>query len=527
MAAPQASRTSTPAWLAPRAELQGFARYVSTVRERWWLVAAVTALATLAAIVYVVVAPKVYEAESDVLVTPVVQGDASTDGLGLITESNDPTQVVTTAARLISTTNIAMLAGQRLKLSDPPGGILDRMDVEPIAQSNLVSVRARAPTAAGAAALATGYAQAAVDNRTQILHEELDALIPRLQAQVAKLPPADQTGSGTLGERVADLQALRQSSDPTLRVAARAVVPTAPTSPKTKLSILAGIIGGLILGLGTAFLAQTLDPRLRRESQLRDLFRLPILARVPDRKALSRGGPVPPGSMPVDTSEAFRTLRATLAATLGDGSHSILVTSSAAGEGKTTTALNLAYAFASAGYDTILIEADLRRPTIAKAIGARPIEGLGSVLVGQSRLEDALFTVPEISPSLDFLLADGGGMTAVDALSLPAVQELQKSAKALADFVIIDSPPLTEVVDALALAQQVDAVLMVARLGTSRLNRLTDLGEMLAQGGIVPAGFALLGSEHIIESAYYYAAPPPTTRPTAEPDQDPAGRVSS
>ncbi|WCB95996.1 hypothetical protein DSM104299_04750 [Baekduia alba] len=513
MAASQAPRPSTPAWLAPRAELQGFARYLSTVRERWWLVAGVTVLATIAAIIYVAVAPKVYEAETDVLVTPVVQGDASTDGLGLITESNDPTQVVTTAARLISTNNIAALAGRRLKLSDPPGGILDKMTVEPIAQSNLVAVRAEASTAAGAQELANAYARAAVDERTRILHEQLDTLIPRLQAQVAKLPAADQTGTGTLGERVADLQALRQGDDPTVRVAARAVTPTSPTSPKTKLSIVAGIVAGLILGLGAAFLAQTLDPRLRRESQLRDVFRLPILARVPDRRSVSQGGPVPPDAMPVDTSEAFRTLRATLAATLGEGSHSILVTSSATGEGKTTTALNLAHAFATAGYDTILIEADLRRPTIAKAIGARPVEGLGSVLIGQARLEDALFSVAEISPHLDFLLADGGGLVAIDRLSLPAAQELLRAAKGLADFVIIDSPPLTEVIDALALAQQVDAVLMVSRLGVSRLNRLTDLGELLAQGGITPAGVALLGTEHIVESAYYYAGRPQEPAP--------------
>ncbi|HEY4096312.1 MAG TPA: Wzz/FepE/Etk N-terminal domain-containing protein [Baekduia sp.] len=503
MAAPEAPRPATVAWLPPRTESQGFVRYLATVRERWWLILAVTVIATLVAGVYATKTAKVYKAEADVLITPAVQGDAATSGLGLVTESSDPTQVTTTAARILYTSPVAALARQRLHLSASADDIQSRITIEPIAQSNLVAVIASAPTALGAQQLANSYAQAAVDRRTSILHTEIDSLIPSLQRRQATLPPDERTGSGTLGERIADLQALRAGSDPTVRIASRPELPASPASPKPKLALAAGILAGLILGLGAAFASQSLDPRLRREDQLRDLFRLPLLARIPDRRSQRGSTPLSPAVLQPDTLEAYRTLRSTLTAAIGDDRRSILVTSSAAGEGKTTTALNLAYAFAQAGHDVILIEADLRRPTIASAIGVRPVEGLGSVLIGESRLTDALFTVPEFGDRLDFLLADRGAAALVDRLSLPAVHQLVDDACRLADYVIIDSPPLTEVVDALQLAQRVDAVLMIARLGVSRLNRLADLGEMLAQGGIAPAGVAVLGSEKIIESSYY------------------------
>ncbi|MDX6726902.1 MAG: tyrosine-protein kinase [Baekduia sp.] len=512
MAAPEAPRPATAAWLPPRTEQQGFVRYFATVRERWWLVLLVTVIATAAAAVYAEEAPKVYKAEADVLVIPAVQGDSATNGLGLLTDSSDPTQVTTTAARVLFSESVADLVRRRMKLSDTPEGILSHITIDPIAQSNLIAVTASASSAQLAQRLANGYAQAAIDRRTDLLHTEIDALVPSLRARLTTLPPADRTGSGSLGERITNLEVLRAAPDPTLRIASRPSLPVSPSSPKPKLALAAGILAGLILGLGAAFASQTLDPRLRREDQLRELFRLPMLARVPDRRSQRGPTPLSPGVLPPDVLEAYRTLRATLSAAIGEDRRSILVTSSASGEGKTTTALNLAYAYAHAGHEVILIEADLRRPTIATAIGVRPVEGLGSVLIGESQLTDALFTVPELGDHLDFLLAGRGGASLVDRLSLPGFYEVVDQALKMADYVIIDSPPLTEVVDALPLAQRVDAVLMVARLNVSRLNRLADLGEMLAQGGIVPAGIAVVGSERTIESSYYQLPPGPKTK---------------
>lgn len=500
-------RRATSEWLRPRAESQGIARYLGIVRERWLLVVATTLLAIAAAFAYVTLTAKVYEATADLLVTPVSSSDASTSGLGLIGDSNDPTRDVSTAAKLVTTPQVAALVKRRLRLPGTTDEILADITAEPIAQSNLVAVTAKDGTAAGSAALANAFARASVDVRTAQLHRQINTLLPRLRTRLQGLPPDEQTGPGSLGERIADLEALRAGSDPTIRVATPATPPASPSSPKKKLALIAGALAGLVIGLGAAFATQALDPRLRREEQLREIFRLPILARVPRQPRSRNQGPLAPDELSVAAAESYRTLRATLAATLGDESRSVLVTGSSPGEGKTTTAINYAFSLAQAGHSVILIEGDMRRPTVGWALGVRPVVGIGAVLINQASLEDALVTTEASGGNLRLLLVERAAGSLADRLSLPTARQIIREAEALADYVVVDSPPLTEVIDALPLAQEVGAVLIMARLGTSRLHKLNQLGEILAQGGVTPAGIALVGVDRAAESSYYVQAP--------------------
>jgi polysaccharide biosynthesis transport protein len=298
-----------------------------------------------------------------------------------------------------------------------------------------------------------------------------------------------------------------------VRVATFATPPPGPSSPKKKLALVAGLIAGLILGVGAAFASQALDPRLRREEQLRNLFRLPLLARIP-RVDIRRGeGPLVPSRLTPAASEAFRTLRATLTATIGEDVQSILITSSSEAEGKSSTAINFAESLALSGRRTLLIEGDLRRPTIARALGIQPIMGIGAVLVNDVSMEDAIVTTPEFGRNLGFLLVERNEAALADRLSLPTARKLVAEAEQLADVVVIDSPPLTQVIDALPIAQEVDAVLIMARVGTSRLNRLVTLGEILDSGGIKPAGVVVIGQEYATES--YYGGHPAVETPVA------------
>ena len=499
-------------WLEPPAEQQGLQRYVETLRERWWMVLLAVIIATAAATAYVLTAEKRYEAEADLLITPVSGSDTLLGQLGLIRESTDPTRDVETASRLTTTIDVAERVREELELSGSPRDLLDEVTAEPVAQSNIVAVSARAGSPEEAQELANAFAEAVVDDRTEQLHDQIEDVLPGLRSGGG--PTTDET----VDEQVARLEALSAGPDPTIRVETLADLPTEPVSPRPVLSIAGGLLAGLVLGVAMAFGSQVLDPRLRREDQLRRLYRLPILARVPIEKRRVRGGPIGPQQVTPAVAEAYRTLRGTLSMARGrwrKSSRAILVTGASPGEGKTTTAINLATSLALAGSHVILIEADLRRPAIGPAVGIRPQRGIVSVLLENSHLEDALVTSEAYGPNLGFLLADHEGGWISELFSLPTARSLIEDARRLADYVVIDSPPLTEVIDALPLAQTVDDVLVVVRVGRTRLDKVTRLGELLAESGIRPAGFAVVGTSRPgrRDYAYYDGGPGANGRP--------------
>jgi capsular exopolysaccharide synthesis family protein len=517
-------------WLRPRVEQQGLQRYVNTIRERIRLIIAVTVLTTLAAVAYLAVAPKVYEARSELLVTPVPSDDPALSGLPIIRQSSDPTRDVETAARLIANRQVAERV--RKDVPDAPTPLLDNVTAEPVAQSNLVAVTARAESGRAAQLTANGFAEHAIELQTDKLHAALDKSIENLEARVEALGADDEaqpSGELSLRQQLTRLQTLRGQEDPTLSIQSRAAEPNAPASPKKKLTLIAGVLAGLILGIGGAFALQVLDPRLRREEQLRALYGLPVLGRIPKE---GKGGntALAPERLSPSTLEAYRTLRATLAASRRGSkteTPAILVTSPSPSEGKTTSAINLASSLALAGNSVILIEADLRRPAIGAALGVTTKTGTGSVLLGMTDLEDALVETNAYGRYLRLLLADSSGGASgfmADQLFLPAAGHLVEDAKALADYVIVDSPPLAEVIDALPLAQQVDEVLVVVRLGRTQLTKLQNLGELLARSDIEPVGFAVVGVPDTGDGYYYSAtAAAPKGRSKAAPSRSSRG----
>jgi capsular exopolysaccharide synthesis family protein len=498
---------------------QTLARYWTVLRERVWIVLACTVLVFAAAVAYVELAPKTYQAQSEMLVQAAGTGDPVLSALPVLHQSGDPTQDVLTAASLITTEPVAaaVVSAQHLKIS--AGNALADVQAAPIGQAGLVAVQATASSPRLAQKLANGFVEQTIALSTARLHAAIQQRLPSLQAQLAQVPRGQRYGPGTLGAQLDELQQLSGQNDPTLVAAAPAGLPDAPSSPKTKLSLVAGLLAGLLVGIGAAFLFHTLDPRVRREEQLRDRFGFPVLARIPHQPH-RRPRPLLPSELSTSAQEGYRTLRTVLRARArSSDSRAILVTGSAPAEGKSTTAMGLAAALAHGGARVMLVEADLRKPTFATTFQLKRFAGIESVLSGKTSVAKAAVPVTVEDISFQVLAAHTATSKGAD-LPFTVVEKLITDAKALADFVVIDSAPLTAVIDALPFAQAADEVVIATRLGHTRLSKLDELDELLAEHDVKRTGIVLIGEHPARGVEYYYA---PDTNGVAEPAPVPEG----
>jgi tyrosine-protein kinase len=482
-------------WVRPRADVQGPRRSWEALWSGRWLIALTVAIAVGTTLVYLTMSDPVYEASSHLLVTPVPGDDPAFQGLGLIPASSDPTRDVETASLLVRTPEVAKRVRERLQLDRSPRALMDNVKAEPVAQSNIVNVRAVASTRQNAARLANAFAVSVVDERTADLHRQLDRLIPSLERRNSDLSDAERRTDTALSRQLAAYQTMREGRDPTLRVATRADLPEAPIRPRPALSVvLAGIVG-LVLGAGGVFALQFLDPRLSGEDQLRERYRLPVLARVPKDRALARRR----GQVSSWVMDAYRMLRVSMtAASDEDRPQAALVTGPTADDGKSTTAIGLARSLAASGREVLLIEADLRRPGVAQTLGVTAQWSTASVLTGEVGLEEALVDVGDgLRGRLRVLVAQAqqpAGVWLSELLSGPRALDLLEQAKGLADWVVVDSPPINQAIDALPLARMADHVLFVVRLGHTKLPQLEELGELAVQHDIRPDGFVVVGA---------------------------------
>lgn len=503
--------TRTAEWLETPVEAEGLRRYAETIRERARLVIFAVIVTTAMAVLYVLTAPKTYEARADLLITPINSEDPVVRSLPLVFESVDPTRDVETASEFVTNISVANQVKDDLRREESARELLEKVEVQPVAQSNIVAITAEGGSPTEARDLANAFATATVANRTEQVHESIATLLPTIQAQLERAP--NDAAAAAAASQLGQLETLRGAPDPSIRIESMADLPESQASPRPVLSVAAGLLTGLVLGVIGAFAFQGLDPRLHREPQLRRLYRLPILARIPREKAAwwrRRQQPLGPRQLSAPSAEAYRTLRATLEASRPNeegGSRVILVTGPSPSEGKSTTALNLASSLATAGRKVILIEADLRRPALAEVLQLNSSKGgVVSVMIENMKLGEALATPPGYGQNLQVLLADyeGGWMT--ELFSIHPAERMIDDARRLADYVVIDSPPINEVIDALPVARKSDDVLIVVRLGNTRLEKMAQLAELLAENGIRPAGFAVVGVRRPGRRDYRYYA---------------------
>jgi Mrp family chromosome partitioning ATPase/capsular polysaccharide biosynthesis protein len=471
------------------------ARYLEALRRHWPIVVVTVVAAVAAAAAFSILAPKRYEVGADILVTPISSNDDALVGFNVLRESADPSRSVLTAARLVKTAPVADGVRARLGLAMSRRALLDAVAVKPVGQANILSIVAKAPTSSEAARIANAFADEFIRQRSMQFQAQLaqrvDRLTSRLRATAGS--PSDASEREAIQGELAALTPLLGEPDPTLHVASRAVPPRAPASPRPVLSVVIALLASLLLGSGAAIGLEVLNPRVNSEDELLFVHRLPVLARVPRmRRKLVDDYLAGRGQLPGEAWEAYRMLRANLATAGPDGDfpRTILVTSAIRGEGKTMSALNLATTLASAGATVIVVDGDLRQPMLATAFGVRLRgNGFADVFMSEAPLERALILAPGHGDRIRLVLGSPDDAHLIDLVEPYRIHRGLEWLKHQADVIIIDSPAVTGVADALTFADAVAAVLVVTRLGHTRREELAELLAMFAYRGITPTGF--------------------------------------
>lgn len=250
-----------------------------------------------------------------------------------------------------------------------------------------------------------------------------------------------------------------------------ATVPIAPVSPNTNLNIALGALIGLALGLGLAVLIEVLDTRVRNEKDVRQIVDAPILGGISFDKTAAKRPLIVRTEPNSPRAEAFRGLRTSLQfLDVEGGPRSFVVTSSVASEGKSTTTANLAIAMADAGARVVVIDGDMRQPTLADYLGIEGAVGLSDVLIGRAKLGDVL--QPWGHGSLVALPAGAVPPNPSELIGSGAMAALLRLLEKEFDTVLIDSPPLLPVTDGALLAKQTRGAILVVAAGRTRRQEL-------------------------------------------------------
>lgn len=268
-----------------------------------------------------------------------------------------------------------------------------------------------------------------------------------------------------------------------LSVVTPATAPPTPSAPNTRSSLLIGAVGGLVLGMGISVLRNMLDTKVRNESDLRRITDAPFLGGIVYDGDAAKKPLLTQSPIQSPRSESFLQIRTNLQfANVSNSSKAVLVTSSLPGEGKSTTATNLAIAMAQAGQTVALVDADLRRPSVGDYLGLEKDAGLTTALIGHMDVNDLL--QPWGEDNLYVLTSGKIPPNPSELLGSEAMQKLLIRLEDTFDAVIIDAPPLLPVTDAAVLAQQVGGVVLV--VGSSRVN-LPDVEKSLRALAMVKA----------------------------------------
>jgi Mrp family chromosome partitioning ATPase len=428
-----------------------------------------------------------YEASASLLVTPLPDDPASVR-LPVVRESGDPTRDMQTAATLVDSPGAAARTAARMGGGWTAAAVESAVKVLPQGQSDVLDVTAKAATPAEAARLADTYAAAALDARRAVLRPVVGALLVRAEAEQRAAGGA----SDALDQRVSRLRVLADGTDPTLSLAQPAQPPSAPAGTSKKVLAVLALLAGAALGLVAAMATDILrSPRVTGERQLEGLTGLPVVARVPRLPAHSARAPGALPEAPAAAALPFRALGTRFAAN-GGPPRSIMLTSPARGDGRTTSTLQLGITLTLTGWDVLLVDLDPRAPQLARRLGVTPGPDLRHARWDEG-WRDAVVDVAAV-PRLHLVVADAQPEGSVSQELVAALPQLLRPMARQFDCVVIDGPSLSEADGAADLLRAVDAILVVARLNDTSERDLQRATRRLRQAGCSATGLVVVDS---------------------------------
>lgn len=514
--------------------------YLRIIRKRRWVALGVFALIVATAIAVTMLQERVYEAESTVLVrTQATTSLFALDGALPVTRSVAGETAFINSTVFQDAAKAASPVGATVRIRDTDA------DVFTLQAASTIDLVARSNNPGDAAAAANAWAEtylnlrhetvlaelegtaAAIDDTVEGLRERRDELlaptqvldealaiaddpveIARLGAERLVLVELARTELQALDTQLSNLQTnlsslrvqqdLLTSPELSARIDSPAVVPSGATEPNVLRNLSLALVAGLILALGAVFSVETLDSTVTDTEELSELVPLPHLATIP--RLQKRGV-----TLGLDDAYQRAISGIALAEATTDRFSTILVTSPNAGEGKSSTAVSLARLAAAGGTRTLLIEADLYRPTASDMLGISNRVGLADCLEGSRTLDDVIFSSSDTA-NLDVL--PSGRVDASRAIELLRSHEFSATLEKLwsrYDQIFIDSPPLLAVVDPVEIAVHCDAAILVVGAGKSRPQEITEALRTLRSSRVNIIGTILVGADSDSRSVYSYS----------------------